>query len=167
VIEGARGPEAFATTYVDNVYLKSPPVLSWEFNTDGDLEDWGIQEWQSSGLRDLNVTNGSFSAVATRPDTELYSNEQMDIDAATSSQIEIRMRVSAGKTAVVYFNNAPGAWAENKGKYFDVFADNDFHTYLLNMDNLSGWNGIINQLRLDLRDASGALIEIDYIRLYP
>ncbi|HCB01061.1 MAG TPA: hypothetical protein DEP19_01650 [Anaerolineae bacterium] len=55
VIQAARGAQAFATSYVDNVYFETPPVVSWEFNTDGDLETWGLQYWQLDGLKDLNV----------------------------------------------------------------------------------------------------------------
>ena len=143
------------------------PGFSWDFNDDGDFGGWGEQDWQSAGLTNLRVKKGYLSATATRPDTELYSNEGFGIDASKFSKIEIRMRVSAGNPAVIFFNNTSGDWAEDKGKYFDIFADNEFHTYFINMGKVAGWKGTINQLRLDLRGASGATIDIDYIHLLP
>lgn len=143
------------------------PISLWNFDEDGNFQGWGEQDWQSAGLKDLLVKDGYFSATTTKPDPELYSDEGLGIEASKLSEIEVSLKVSAGKSAVLYFNNASGDWAEEKGKYFDIFDDNEFHTYIIDMDSVDGWKGTINQLRLDLREASGAMISIDYIRLLP
>lgn len=143
------------------------PSFSWDFNQDGWFEGWGEQDWQSAGLKDLKVKDGYLSASSTVPDTELYSNEGFGIDSSKFPQIKIRMRVSDGNSAVIYFTHGPGDWAEDQGKYFDIIADNEFHTYTINMSEVASWKGIIDQLRLDLRNANGAAIDIDYIHLLP
>ncbi len=143
------------------------PGFAWDFNEDGNFEGWGEQDWQAVGLKDLLVKNGVFSATSLRPNPEMYSNEALGLDASKFSRIEINMRVSVGSYAVIYFNHASGDWDEAKGKHFSITLDNEFHSYIIDMGDVASWTGIINQIRLDLADATGAKIEIDYIHMLP
>ena len=42
--------------------------------------------------------------------------------------------------------------------------DGDFHTYSFDMSQLSGWNGVITEIRLDPVYSPGIDIDIDYVR---
>ncbi len=146
----------------------STPKYSWNFDQDGNLEGWGVQDWQTVDLSSLEVKGGYLTAKATGVDPQIYSTEGLGIDAAKFSKIEIRMRVSAGKSAQVYFSFGNGDWSESKSKEFETEPGNEFKTYVIDLRDVSSWKGIVNQLRLDpTSDSIGASIEIDYIRLLP
>jgi hypothetical protein len=144
------------------------PNFSWDFNQDGWFEGWGEQDWQSAGLKDLKVKSGYLSATVTSSAPFLHTNADLDIDANKFSRIEIRMRVSAGESAQVFFTYGDGDWTEDKGKSFSIIAGTEFNTYIIDLSNVTTWKGIIGQLRLDpVYDFPSTTIEIDYIRLLP
>ena len=144
------------------------PSFSWDFDEDGWFEGWGEQDWQSGDLNNLKVKNGYLSASATGNDPQISSNEGLGINAAKFSQIEIRMRVSAGDSAQLFFRNENNDMSENKSIIFPIEAGTEFKTYILGMSTISSWKNMIHQLRLDpTSDVFGTTIEIDYIRLLP
>lgn len=142
------------------------PSFSWEFNQDDNFEGFGAQDWQTTGLRNMQVKNGYFSASTTDASTFIYSDEGLNIDASKFSQISIRMRISAGSTATVYFKHKTDEMSYKMAQAFDVQAGTDFRTYTLYMGKVSGWEGTIDQIRLDpASDTVGANFDVDYIRL--
>jgi len=164
-----RGLGASATSYVDNIYFESPPVLSWEFNTDGDSEDWGLEDWQYVNVTAPIVSNGLLSIKATGNDPQIYTREGISINTDAVKTMWIRMRISQGfGPAELFFNTLLNNWAGDRQKQFVVQTGTEFKTYIVNLGSHSDWQGIISQLRLDpISDHIGAIIEIDYIRLYP
>jgi hypothetical protein len=144
------------------------PNLTWDFNEDDWFEGWGEQDWQALGLKNITVNNGYFSATATDSGTAIYSNEGLGIDTSKFARIEIRMRVSGGENAQLYFRHSNDDMSEALSKPFSVQSGTEFNTYIIDMSNVSGWKGTVEQLRLDpIRDAVGATVEIDYIHLLP
>lgn len=144
------------------------PNFSWDFNEDGNFDGFGGEDWQSGDLNNLKVRNGSLSAGATGNDPQIYSNEGLGIDTTKFTQIEIRMRVSSGDSAELFFRHDKDDMSGDKLKTFSIHPGNEFNTYIINMSTVTSWTGIISQLRLDPTvDAIGATIEIDYIRLLP
>jgi WD40 repeat protein len=144
------------------------PSFSWDFDEDGWFEGWGEQDWQSGDLNNLKVKNESLSASATGNDPQIYSSEGLGIDSRKFSHIEIRMHISKGDSAQLFFRNENNDFSENKSITFPIESGTEFKTYILEMSKLSNWKDIIYQLRLDpTSDVIGAIIEIDYIRLLP
>ena len=159
-ITAHRGLNASATSYVDNVFFEPPPALSWEFNTDGDLEDWGGQDWHYVDTTRPIVKNGLLSFRSTGNDPQIYTGEGLSINADEVKTMWIRMRLSKGVgPAQLFFHEHM--------KEFVIQTGTEFKTYTINLGSHSDWQGIIKQLRLDpISDYVGAIIEIDYIRLY-
>ena len=144
------------------------PNFYWNFNQDGNFEGFGAEDWQSSGFEKMKVENGYLSAVVTSPGTFLYSNEGLDIDSKKFNRIAIRMRVSDGETAQLYFRHRNDDMAESMSRVFETQPGTEFKTYVIDLGDFSNWRGSIYQLRLDpSRDAVGATVEIDYIHLLP
>jgi len=57
--------------------------------------------------------------------------------------------------------------SEDTSRHFVINSDGEFHVYKIDMKNVAAWRGTVNQLRIDpTGDAIGAIIEIDYIRLF-
>ena len=170
VLNASRGSGASATSYVDNVYFESPPVLAWEFNTDGDLEDWGLVDWQYVDVTAPEVSNGLLTLKATGNDPQIYTREGISLNADVAKTMWIRMRISQGiGPAELFFKTlALNDLTEDQKKQFVVQTGTEFKTYTVDLGSHSDWQGIVSQLRLDpISDYVGAIIEIDYIRLYP
>ena len=93
----------------------------------------------------------------------------LGIEAEAFPTIEIRMKVSAGYVAQLFFIAVLPDYIEEltfdeaKSLTFRITADGEFHTYTLDMTEVEKWSGDIEQLRLDPTDTR-AMIEIDYIR---
>ncbi|MBI3166373.1 MAG: hypothetical protein HYZ24_16940 [Chloroflexi bacterium] len=157
---------AFASTADAAVEFDSIQVeqrgQAWEFEFDGDVEGW--LAWNQ--LASFAVGNGSLSARATGGDPYLGS-PTLTLDAAANPVIEIRMAVSTGSSAKIYFiTSSDKEYDETKALTFSIQGDGQFHTYTLDMSKVARWKGIIAQIRLDPTDAASS-IEIDYIRVAP
>lgn len=134
--------------------------LGWEFNIDGNLEGW--EAWNQ--LTPLQVINGCLITQSTGSDPYMIS-PKINISAKDHPIIQIRMKVSAGNYAELYFvTNSDGTFDETKVLRFDVIADGQFHTYNLDMSKLSKWNGTITQIRLDPAVAK-SYVAVDYVRI--
>lgn len=135
---------------------------AWEFESDGDVEGW--LAWNQ--LASFTVGSGILSTRATGSDPYLGS-PTITLDAALNPVIEIRMAVSAGSSAKIYFiTSSDKDYDEDKALTFSIQGDGQFHTYTLDMSKVARWKGIIAQIRLDPTDAASS-IEIDYIRILP
>lgn len=133
---------------------------AWEFESDGDTEGW--VEWNQ--LTPLQVSNGYLFTESTGGDPYMRS-PIFGLDAITFSKIEIRMKVSSGNMAQLFFITATDAtYNEPKSLRFEVVGDGQFRSYVLDMSKVRGWNGIIKQIRLDPTEIR-ATVEIDYIRI--
>ncbi len=137
------------------------PLRSWNF--DSTTDGWtpismisGLA-WQNGGMMDGTITGG---------DPYLHSSVSLGIDITSNKIIKIRYKnTTVGTTAQVFFiTNADGGWDEAKSKVFYVQANSDYTDYTLDMSDVPGWTGTLNQLRFDPAGASGSF-SIDYIRL--
>jgi tRNA A-37 threonylcarbamoyl transferase component Bud32 len=133
---------------------------AWEFEVNGDPEAWVA----AYHLASLQVSNGHLTAQSTGDDPYMYS-PRFAVDAKACPIIEMRMKVSAGTTAQLFFITAADP-TENEAKSspFSVIGDGQFHTYKLDMSTMKGWDGTITQIRLDPTNTQ-ASIEVDYIRI--
>lgn len=140
-------------------------IPQWEFETDGDVEWW----WTENHLEEFNAMGGVLSMVSSGDDPYMVSSA-VEFPANDYGQLSITMKVSAGDSTVgeVFFlTNSDPVWNESKYLVFDVISDGEFHTYDLDMSSLSGWRGLIQQIRIDPVVSAGRTIEIDRIAVNP
>lgn len=133
---------------------------AWEFEFDGDVEGW--LAWNQ--LASFAVGKGILSTQATGGDPYMGS-PTITLDSVANPVIEIRMAISTGSAAKIYFiTSSDKNYDEAKALAFSIQGDGQFHTYTLDMSKVARWKGVISQIRLDPTDAKSS-IEIDYIRI--
>jgi hypothetical protein len=140
-------------------------IPDWEFETEGDVEWW----WPENHIEDFTASGGVLSMLASGDDPYMVSSA-VEFPASDYSQLSITMKVSAGDPTVgeVFFlTDTDPQWNENKYLVFDVISDGEFHTYDLDMSSVSGWRGLIQQIRIDPVVHAGRMIEIDWIEVAP
>ena len=166
---------------VPGVLTKLPNGFGWEFVADGNI---GCNKGWTAGdqIKNLDVKEGNLVFESTGNDAYVFSPDipyfkysefsgrwGTGIEAEAFPTVEIRMKVSAGFTAQLFFTAVLPDYIEEytfdeaKSLTFRITADGEFHTYTLDMTQVEKWNGDIEQLRLDPTDTR-AMIEIDYIR---
>ena len=138
------------------------PPPAWDFNQDGDLEGWKAQ----NQLNPLQTRNGNLVAKSTGDDPFMIS-PIISLNASAFSYVEIRMKVSTGNTADLYFiTNSESGYDETKVVHFPIISDGQFQTYILDMSKVKPWSGEITQIRFDPTNAQTD-IEINYIHILP
>jgi len=136
------------------------PAPAWDFNQNGNLEGWQAQ----NQLNPLQIRSENLVTESTGNDPFMVS-PTIRLDASAFSHIEVRMKVSAGNTADLYFStNSESGYDESKVVHFPITSDGQFQTYILDMSNVKKWGGEITQIRFDPTNTQ-ADIEIDYIHI--
>lgn len=136
---------------------RPPATTSWEFV---DVS----QQYSSQNMRDVNARDGVLAGTATNHDPAIYLGP-CSLDTRRLRCVEIRMRLSAGREAQLFWANSSGAYSEPKSTRFKVTPDGQFHVYRVDLSSVARWSGTVRSLRLDMTDASGASIAIDYVRV--
>jgi hypothetical protein len=113
-------------------------------------------------LEDLAVAAGSLQLRSTGTDPYFHLPLQSTFEAEDTPQIEIRMNVSAGFIAQLFFAPEGGVISEENSLVFEIVPGGQFHTYIIDLASVPTWTGRIRDLRLDPSD-SVAEIEVDYI----
>ena len=141
-----------------NQRFSSEPV--WEFDGQ-DTQGWTM----ANMLGPEAVSNGTLRTDSTGADPYMHG-PSMRVEASTDAVAELRMRVTAGSQAQVFWvsKESPG-YSESKSMVFEIIPDGEFHTYPVPLGQSPEWSGIIRQLRLDPTNSGGAVIEIDYFRV--
>jgi len=149
---------------------KALPIVSWEFNSDGDAEGWaphhgsttpGSGRWvlvPGAGDTDPWLRNADVLGPAGTVLTELYPF------------LQVRMANNAADTSAQMFwgtVESPGLseaqsvrWtAPNGGAYRD---------YIVDLSAKATWTGTVKELRFDyVGTGDGSSVGVDYIRLLP
>jgi len=156
------GAPVGAKLEVDNFRVVQPAygfAWRWDFDTDGDLNGWTALKHLSAPV----AANGFLTTTTTGDDSNLVSRSELNIDAATRQWVVIRMKVSAGTFAELFYKAPKEIFSAAKKKRFDLLNNTDFVTYTLDMSGESNWTGTIDHLRIDPTTAVGATVEIDYV----
>ncbi|MEJ2756920.1 MAG: hypothetical protein P8046_00430 [Anaerolineales bacterium] len=142
-----------------------PPVYGipapWRFDTDGDTEGWG----ETNQISGFTSQNGRLSMHATGGDPYFLS-PTFYLPAEDYDRIGIRMKANGGRNTggqVFFITEDDPDWDEAKSLVFDVTADGQFHDYVLDFSTVTGWHGIITQLRFDPVWEVTQDVEIDMI----
>ena len=142
-----------------------PPFVAktaWEFNTDGDLENWS----PGGGVADLKTAGGLLSGRSVGHDPVL-SMPGLQVEAKRVGRATFRMR-SDKPTQVQFF------WATRLAKMsgqtcvtMNVPGDGQFHDYEIDLSKQMRWRSAVTAIRLDPAVQPGVKFDIDYIRLLP
>jgi len=90
---------------------------------------------------------------------------QFTVAAEDFPVIEIRMKVSSGSMAQLFFvTGSDDVYDEPESQWFSIIGDAQFHIYNLEMSRVPAWDGNITQIRLDPVELR-ASIEVDYVRI--
>ena len=140
-------------------------TASWEFNNKDDSEGWGANVWDTNDLGLITVKNGFLTTDSSGNNPMIYLRN-LSINSDQIAKIEIRMRVSAGRTGNLHFSTENIDMNDHHHPFsFLIQPGEEFVSYNFNTQTQSGWSGVVTELRLD-PTKSLAHIEIDYIRLY-
>lgn len=144
------------------------PKSSWEFNTDGDLEGWALnQSADPPAIASGEVGNGvlTLTMEADREDPWILSPVG-PFYAGKSTGLAARMRVSSGTASGNYEN----FWFLDDGSFSNVFFDvpivGEWFVLYMDLSENAAWSGWINNIRYDVGDfyQEAATVEFDWIR---
>lgn len=138
---------------------KPMPATSWDFN-DPKSPGWEPQY----NILDFKVKDGMMSGVTDQDDPS-FTSPTLNIQANDVKAIVIKMRVSAGKEAQLFWTTPGGSVSEAASVRFDLKTGSDMQTYRLDMKANPRWKGKIGGFRFDPTDAGGARLDIDSIHL--
>ena len=138
-------------------------IFNWEFNIDGDSGGWGANDWDVGDIGTITVKDGLMIIESIGNDPMVYIRN-VRLDADRIAQIEILMRVSAGKHANFHFATEEGDMNESRTFSFHIQPSEEFILYTLTAAFNPDWRGIVTELRIDPAD-SPAMIEINHIRM--
>jgi hypothetical protein len=112
----------------------------------------------------LQVKDGHLLSTSRGEDPYMGS-PYLNLSAKDFNQVEIRMKTAIGSDAQIFFvTDTNQDWDEAKSKHFTIVSDRDFHEYIINMSSVPGWQGHIQQIRLDPMVFPGHF-EVDYIHI--
>jgi len=133
---------------------------SWEFETDGDAEEWE----DGQNLSQLTVSNGNLNIEAVDGISWIHSPLFL-LDANAFSKIEIRMKIDANSPIWLGFITSTDPKFDGpKTNGFNAIGDGQFHNYIIDMSKFATWKGMIMQLFITPVEKWKS-IEIDYIRI--
>ncbi|MGQ9631401.1 MAG: tetratricopeptide repeat protein [bacterium] len=135
----------------------------WDFNIWNNSEGWFAWNQLSSFV----IKDGVLKTRSLGEDPYMAVN--IDdfkgfIDADKVKSALVRMKISDGYNAQVYWAHKDGEFSESKAKYFDIIGDGKWHEYEVNLSDIPTWNGKVYWFRLDPTNAPGN-VEIDYIQI--
>jgi hypothetical protein len=101
--------------------------------------------------------------ISTGDDAALYLPGTR-LDAGRFRCIEIRMSVTAGRQAQLFWTSGDG-FKEVWSQRFDIVPDGTMRTYHLDLSGKPRWRGTIRQLRLDPCEVRDAKVTLESVRL--
>jgi hypothetical protein len=136
-------------------------AVDWEWETDGDLSGWDIEEDTLSA----SVSGGALHLTVTGPDPHLHS-PAIGLDADANGLLLVRMANELDETLAQVFWDDGGGWTGTHSQLFDVSANDDaYHTYLVAVGDHPEWTGTIQQLRFDplVSTDGGGTVHVDRV----
>lgn len=139
------------------------PKAHLDFEFDGaDVEGWTV----ANHIARLRAEAGALQGEITGGDPYMYRGN-LTVDAGRYSGIELRLRVTGGLDAQIYWGTAAdSAINEDRVAVFPITADGAFHTYHVPLAGHRHWDGQrIVTIRLDPGNgAAEAEFALDYLR---
>lgn len=140
------------------------PRTEWDFDNEGDAQGWMPMQ----NISDFKVVQGLLEAKSTTTDPALETS--VELLAGDWQTLEIVMAVSGAtpnNTVQLFWTRWGQRDNEKASVSLPLVPDGQIHTYRFHLAGHPQWRGLIHRLRLDPCNTSGALIQIDRIRLVP
>ncbi|MCE5219656.1 glycoside hydrolase family 99-like domain-containing protein [bacterium] len=148
------GPYDFPT-------VNEKPRTAWDFSD-------GPQGWGSlMGVKDVKAENGVFTFTTASTDPAV-SVALQGISAKPYRFIVIRMKIegiAAGDQAQLFWATTSAAASEASSVHFDLFADGQYHDYVLPVGENPRWVGRLQSLRFDPCSKPDVRVSIEEARL--
>jgi hypothetical protein len=133
--------------------------LVWDFGESGAA---GWDPWAGLEMAEITESSVSLTSITTDP---FMGTSDLWLWATPCDQVTIRMRVTAGTEAQIFWiNDLAPEGSEYQSLRFPLEPDGMFHTYQVRVGDVPSWAGRMTSLRLDLTDQPAEL-EIDYIAI--
>jgi len=137
-------------------------------NIQFDFDDGSPQGWRAlHHVEDFEVADGMLQCRVTGIDPYIV-RENLEVDASTIRAICVRMSVTGGGTAQLFWRTKDSPrWGEDKRINFSITPDGKMHDYRILIGEHQLWRGTITGIRLDPTSGSdgvGAAVKIDYLR---
>ena len=140
-----------------------------EWNTDGDFENWTL-----NNANEQSVSNELLTATgAGNGDCQIVKSDAeglpaVDIDKHKIVELRLKSHASTTKLDLFYATvNNPELSEERCVKIEGVLIPQDekYHVYRLDLSNESYWEGTLKTFRLDPVSSTGTTFQVDYIRV--
>ncbi|MHC4400757.1 MAG: glycoside hydrolase family 99-like domain-containing protein [Planctomycetota bacterium] len=138
-----------------------PPVAlrtAWQFDDDDDFEGW-----TPNGQLKVRVADGLLAGESTGHDP-ILQGPGVQIEAATTRQLSIRMRASADDRAQLFWGTTVTGPSEANSVRLDLIGDGQFHEYTVDLGACRQWRGLIVSLRFDPVSKRGVRFAVDSVR---
>lgn len=135
-----------------------PSRDSWEFEED--LEGWSAM----MGISEFRVEGGCL-VLRTSTNDPAINLPPVHLEAKKYKKIKIRMKVDKGSVGQVFWATSVFPISEFTSQRFQLIADNEFHTYELDLSSNPAWQDTITSIRFDPTDSADATVVIDYMRI--
>ncbi len=135
-------------------------IHAWDFAAARDALGWR----PTHDLRRFTLSDDGLLTSPSGGDPYM-AGPAISIDAASVFYIEIRMRLTRGNDAQLFWSINGNAFNERDSQHFTVIPDGAWHTYQVPVKSSPAWTGRITQIRLDPTNVGSGEIAIAHIRL--
>ncbi|MBR4673363.1 MAG: beta-galactosidase [Victivallales bacterium] len=129
--------------------LAQPKSLEWNFK-DG-LQGWGVRGFESH-----EITSEGFSGKVKRD--AMFFSPILNINAADYDTLAVVMKCNLASTGEIFIRAKGEVFAEKKYRHHRTRDGENFLLYNLNLSNIKGWEGMIEQIRFDPINPSSDIV---------
>lgn len=141
--------------------IKLPRIWDWRF-------DYDSGGWKSVNTSPIVYEWGTITAKSVSDDPGFYSPLTY-LECADFDSLRIRMRLSkhgdGSDKAQIFWSTVDHGMDEDSSIKFDVYTDDQWHEYTINLASNPNWKGTTDQLRIDPVASPDVDIRIDRITL--
>ncbi len=130
----------------------------WRWRADGDLAGWLPVNFEK-----VDVNNGMLRGL-TRHDCQLVS-PPVAVDAGVYTLLEFRAASSVTGGGELFWHGAGESFAATRMAGHTLLASERPRVYRIDLSADPAWQGTVTGMRLDLLNAAGATVALDYVRL--
>lgn len=155
LLQGSPGNEWF--TLQDYTIDDTSVRKYWAFPADA----MGWTPWSGNRhVTGFTASGGTISGTIAGNDGRIYSADQLQQPLERGDRyVHIRMKQTGNAThgAFLFITNSDTTWDLTKMQTFRVTADGAYHTYVLDMNSVPGWNSsTLRRVRLNPHDVASS-----------
>ncbi len=132
--------------------LAASAQYNWSFDT-------SAEGWLLSNKLTGTVSGGGYNLTIIGADPYMHSPNNLNIDASVYGLIRIKIRnmTSDAGFQIFWITQSDGTWNQAKSVTFTAKKnDTEISEYLISLNDIGSWSGIIKQLRFDTGNAATA-----------